>query len=177
MNKKARKRITRQRKHPIRSLSPLHRGNDESFRLNKVLSSMIKNYWPESEIQVFPEVKGIDNPDIVISLNDLKIPVEVKTRKNGYCTLLYNGNTCTVRYFPSEHYKGGNLYSGFETKDFANQVTATLMNYGIALFLINGRVRPKTPICRLEKRGLVILSELSTLEQSLDTGYGFLDSR
>jgi hypothetical protein len=169
----------KQRSHRIPEKQRSIERRAESFELNKIIGGMIEDYWPDSDVEVFPEVRGIKFPDILITRNELEIPVEVKTRKYGYFfSPPVNGQQhCMICYSPTEEHRNYNIPTPLlETEDFSNQLTAMLMNYKIALFLINGRVRRNSPVRRTEERGLVILSELKTLEQSLETAYGYLDN-
>ena len=120
-------------------------------------------------------VEAKNKPDILININDLKIPVEVKSRKYGYFFIYApeSGN-CQICHCPSSKTKIYRPIRELGIENFNHQVRATLENYGISLFLINGHVRPKSPLYRTNERGLVILSELETFDTALNRAYGFL---
>lgn len=143
----------------------------EAEKFNKVVASLIKDYWPDADVQVYAERIGIRKPDIEVIRNGLIIPIEVKTRwvpgyfnikelRDGRSIICFNGCNLAYRNSVNEY--------------FRCQTSVMLGKYGISLFLVNAEVYPQTPVSRHERGGLVLLSNFQTMELSLEIAYDFL---
>lgn len=156
------KKTRKRRKKPS-----VKRRTNEAKKFNKVTATLIKNHWPDCEVTVYEEKKGSPNPDILVERNGLKIPIEVKSRRSGYFYIPKYG-ALTVCFGPTSNY---------ERESFRHQMSTTLGNYGASLFLVRGEVRPETPVSKYSKKGILVLSNFKTLEESLEMVYEFLDKR
>ena len=150
-------------------------------KFNRVIARLIERYWSDAIVEVFEEKKGIPKPDIEVRRNGLKIPIEVKSRKDGYFFLVeLPGQMYTVCFKRNGlGYRHRKLTYGPES--FWPQVIAALNNYGVSLFLVQGEVigenmDPRSLTYIHGRRGLLVLSDFRGMENSLDLTYGFLQN-
>jgi hypothetical protein len=130
----------------------------------------IMKYWPSATVEISEERKGIPKPDILVEQSGLKIPIEVKTRTEGYFSLIaMRSGRYNVLYTPIRRKN--------RQRAFGPQVAAMLRDHNMSLFLVNTDVYPQSPSHVDVSEGRLILSDLSTFEQSLDLAYEFLAKR
>lgn len=147
----------------------------ENFKRSVV--NLIKGHWPDATVEAYEEKAGIKKPDILIKRDGLEIPVEVKSRKHGYFCLLDNWfGYWSVGFNPITIYPTD--YRGYKKRNFFKQVGATLGNYDACFFLVQGEVRPQSPSYHEHENGkLLVLSNFTAMEQSLDLIYDSLKKR
>ena len=153
--------------------------NLEAEKFNReVAAKLIKLYLPNAVVKVNEERKGIPKPDILVAIDNMSIPIEVKRRTHlGYFYIVEQRGTtrkgtkkipytvCFKDQTKLVSYKNRTL---FERTNFAWQVKAMLRDHGACLFLVNANVQPFTPFYRRTVYGPLVLSNFKTLEKSLD---------
>lgn len=152
--------------------------NWEAEKFNKLPARFIKEYWPNADVVVNREIPGIPAPDILVRLDGLKIPIEVKYRTHLGYFYIHKGRRYgyTVCFKDQERITSYKNKVMFKRENFWRQVEAMLRDHGSCMFLVNADVRPRTPVYKRTRQGPLVLSNFTTLLDSLDLAYRFLEN-
>ncbi len=147
----------------------------DAEKFNKVVANLIERHWSDAVVEVFEERIGIPKPDILVTLDGAKIPIEVKHRsRRGYFYMTRRGGSYAICFKDRGEVVSVKNRSMYKREYFGHQVAAMLRDHGACLFLVNADVQPQTLIYGYARGGLVVLSNFVTFEQSLDMVYDFL---
>ncbi len=150
-------------RHRRRKKSEINKEHSERARdFRESVKYRIKDSFPHADVRLGPERKGTKRPDILVLLDDCKIPIETKTRRGGSFEM--SGNWLSV------------LYSGTygSKSNYGHQVRPQLRNYGVSTFVVGARVKPSSPVHEDTVLGRMILARFYDTEEALELAMEYL---